>query len=166
VRDARLPLAVHNTWVIQHDPAGPADQAQLLIFIGADLAADRLQAMAEDIDRRAPELVDRLRTAGAPPAGPDWPAAHPFDDSGAGSAGSGAAPAPSPFQDQQPSPAPSAPRPDQDHQARPTGQDQQPPRPATGTDAGAGSGDRQDADWSFDFDDLDEGSGPGRQSAP
>ncbi len=177
-RQARLPLAVHNTWVVQHDPAGPVDQAQLLIFIGADLAADRLQAMAEDIDRRAPDLVHRLHSAGdVSAAGQSTSAAHPFDDHGVPATGPTQ---PSPFQDQQPPPMPrpgpvsgsAAPDPGQDHPvrpadqdqpARPAGQDQPPPPRATGADSGTGSGDRPDSDWSFDFDDLDEGSGPGRQ---
>ncbi|WP_152360824.1 vWA domain-containing protein [Microlunatus speluncae] len=169
-RQARLPLAVHNTWVVQHDPAGPADQAQLLIFIGADLTADRLRTLAEDIDRRAPDLVQRLHASGPAQDAPDWSAAHPFDDPDGGAA----TVAPSPFQDQQPPPGPTAmppvPGPGQDkparpaghdQPARPAGQDQPPPRPAAGTEPGAESGDRQDTDWSFDFDDLDEG--PGRR---
>lgn len=79
-RDARLPLAVHNTWVLQHDPAGPPDQAQLLIFIGADLTAERLQQLADDIDRRAPDLLDRLLGSGSVEQGSGDASQNPFED--------------------------------------------------------------------------------------
>ncbi|MFC7619872.1 VWA domain-containing protein [Microlunatus sp. GCM10028923] len=117
-RDARLPLAVHNTWVVQHDPSGPPDRAELLIFIGADLTPDRLQAMAEDIERKVPDLVARLHASGAGPDAPVPVAAGPFD---------GPAPTPStdqPFQDQ-PAPTNWHSQPGQAQQA-PTGWHAQP----------------------------------------
>src|SRR5690606_38584271 len=137
--DARLPLAVHNTWVVQHDPAGPADQAQVLIFIGADLTVDRLQAMAADIDERVPDLVTRLRgghTATAGTAGPDAagpaatdPFAAPARTEDAGQAG-------------------------ESGRAGDTGS-----ACDTGSIGDTGRVDGADApDWSFDFDDLDDAS--------
>lgn len=73
-RAARLPLAVHNTWTLLHNPAGPADQATLLILLGTDASEDqqRRRQYLDDVTARAPELLQRLRgTAGTPAAQPD-----------------------------------------------------------------------------------------------
>lgn len=149
-RDARLPLAVHNTWVVQHDPAGPPERAELLIFIGADLTPDRLQAMAEDIERKAPDLVARLHAAGSSPDATAPVPAGPFDSPAA------SAPAVDPFQDQQPPVNPHQDQRTHDQQApaAPPRQDQQAPPQRTGEN-----------DWSFDFDDLD-GDGSGTERRP
>ncbi|MFF0279912.1 vWA domain-containing protein [Rhodococcus aetherivorans] len=56
--EARLPLAVHNDWVILHDPAGPADHASVLLLVGAGSNPVRL---IEDLNRRAPGAFARLR---------------------------------------------------------------------------------------------------------
>jgi hypothetical protein len=59
---ARLPLAVHGTWVVLHDPAGPADQARVLVLVGADTSAAGRARLAADIADRLPEVLGRLRT--------------------------------------------------------------------------------------------------------
>ncbi|SDS76211.1 VWA domain-containing protein [Microlunatus soli] len=82
-RAARLPLAVHNTWALLHNPAGAADQATLLILLGTDASEDqqRRQEYLDDINARAPELLHRLRgNAGQAPSQPD-----PFAGAGAAS---------------------------------------------------------------------------------
>lgn len=147
-RDARLPLAVHNTWVVQHDPAGPPERAELLIFIGADLTPDRLQAMADDIERKVPDLVARLHSAGSTSDAVAPVVAGPFD-------GPAATP-PAPFQDQQ---APAGPH--QDH----SGQDQQQSAASPRQDQPSTPQRAGDNDWSFDFDDLDD-DGSGRERRP
>ncbi|MCD2116718.1 MULTISPECIES: hypothetical protein [Rhodococcus] len=102
--DARLPLAVHNNWVLLHDPEGPADQATLLLLVGATATNERVMGLVDDAGRRARGLVDGLRARSAPtdstpqnPAQPQpvaggAPAASPFDPFGAPTFG-----APPPF---------------------------------------------------------------------
>lgn len=102
--DARLPLAVHNNWVLLHDPEGPADHATLLLLVGATATNVRVKGLVDDAGRRAAGLVDGLRARSAPtgsapqnPAQPQpaggAPAASPFDPFGAPTFG-----APPPFE--------------------------------------------------------------------
>ncbi|MGC5162979.1 vWA domain-containing protein [Rhodococcus sp. DT1] len=59
--DARLPLAVHNHWVLLHDPEGPADQAQLLLLVGGGASQERIKRLVDDAGRRAAGAIAELR---------------------------------------------------------------------------------------------------------
>lgn len=58
---AVLPLAVHGTWVVLHNPHGPADEAEVLLMVAgqADIAAR--EKLYEDVGRRMPEILNALR---------------------------------------------------------------------------------------------------------
>jgi len=58
---ARLPLAVHNNWVLLHDPEGPADEAILLLLIGANTSNERVTGLVDEAGRRAPRIIEDLR---------------------------------------------------------------------------------------------------------
>ena len=78
--DARLPLGVHNHWVLVHGPVGPADRATVLLLVGADNVG-QADALVRDMCQRVPGLLAQLRErAGqAPGGGPHdgTPAARP-----------------------------------------------------------------------------------------
>ena len=89
---ARLPLAVHNTWVLLHDPQGPPDQATVLLLVGADAPGQLRDKLVDDVNSRVPDVLAALRSAAGVPVGADA-ASAPF--------GGGAGPAqqdgPAPF---------------------------------------------------------------------
>lgn len=58
---ARLPLAVHNNWVLLHDPKGPVDEAVLLLLVGANASNERVRGLVDEAGRRAPRIIDDLR---------------------------------------------------------------------------------------------------------
>jgi hypothetical protein len=60
---AHLPLAVHNKWVLLHDPAGHPDRAEVLVLLGADASSIQRDDLAARISGEAPELLTRLRKA-------------------------------------------------------------------------------------------------------
>ena len=66
---ARLPLAVHNNWVLLHDPQGPADEAVLLLLVGADASNERVRGLVDEAGRRAPRIIDDLRARAQRPNG-------------------------------------------------------------------------------------------------
>ncbi|WP_432558923.1 vWA domain-containing protein [Granulicoccus sp. GXG6511] len=76
---ARLPLAVHNNWVLLHDPAGPANAATALLLVAGDGTPQERQKLVDDLNRRGPQVFSTLR---ALRAGGDHP----------GSPGGGGAP--------------------------------------------------------------------------
>lgn len=123
----RLPLNVRNNWVVLHDPAGPADQAELLLLVGADADRDGRRKLVEDAAARLPRVLASLRQQaeqdGPAPASPDGlpPAHDPWS-----SATPSAAVQPNPWDS-----APSGNRaPQQHHQQAPTPPaEQQPPPP-------------------------------------
>lgn len=92
--EARLPLAVHNTWAVLHDPAGPQDAATVLLLVGADAGPHRAAELADDLRRRLPGIMPSLREAapaasggrpaGASPAQPGATAVDPDDPFGLG----------------------------------------------------------------------------------
>ncbi|GGA55386.1 hypothetical protein GCM10011490_01570 [Pseudoclavibacter endophyticus] len=57
---ARLPLAVHNTWVVLHPDGAPGDTAQVLVLVGGDATAGARDDLQNDINRRLPDLLDKL----------------------------------------------------------------------------------------------------------
>jgi hypothetical protein len=88
--DARLPLGVHNHWVLVHGPGGPADRASVLLLVGAD-NVQHADVLVLDVCRRVPGLLAELRDrAGArepdapgppgsvPPPRPPGPPGPPF----------------------------------------------------------------------------------------
>jgi hypothetical protein len=58
---AVLPLAVHNKWVVLHDPRGPADAAEVLMLVAGNTDTKARQRLYEDVGRRLPELLHGLR---------------------------------------------------------------------------------------------------------
>lgn len=72
---ARLPLAVHNSWVVFHDPTGSEDRADVLLLVGGDASQLRRLEFVDDINRRLPSLLSELRSR--------WAAANPGSGPGA-----------------------------------------------------------------------------------
>jgi len=60
---ALLPLAVHNTWTVLHTPGAPASQASVLVLIGGDLGPSDVATIEDDINRRLPDVLERLVAA-------------------------------------------------------------------------------------------------------
>jgi hypothetical protein len=58
---AVLPLAVHNTWVVLHDPQGPATAAEVLLLVGGRSDTAARQRIYDDVVRRLPEMLTALR---------------------------------------------------------------------------------------------------------
>jgi hypothetical protein len=58
---AVLPLAVHNTWVLLHDPHGPQDHAEVLLLVAGTTDTAARERIYEDIAARLPELLSGLR---------------------------------------------------------------------------------------------------------
>jgi len=58
---AVLPLAVHNKWVVLHDPRGPANVADVLLLVGGRTDTAARERLYEDVGRRLPELLNGLR---------------------------------------------------------------------------------------------------------
>jgi hypothetical protein len=84
---AVLPLAIHNKWVVLHDPREPANLAEVLLLIGGRTDTATRERLYEDVARRLPELLNglRLRAAQAGLAlAHDEPAqgVSPFGDAG------------------------------------------------------------------------------------
>jgi hypothetical protein len=87
---------VHGSWVVLHDPAGPAEEARVLVLLGADTSAPGRARLADDIADRLPTVLDRLRTILEEWGRRDRPAGGgPAPPSSPGSSG-GAAQAPPP----------------------------------------------------------------------
>jgi len=86
---AVLPLAVHNKWVVLHDPRGPENVADVLLLVGGRTDTATRERLYEDVARRLPELLNGLRLravrAGLASAH-DEPGqgVSPFGDAGAG----------------------------------------------------------------------------------
>jgi hypothetical protein len=99
---ARLPLDIHNHWVLMRTPGEPADHARLMVLLGGNDAQtiERFeQTLADRAASRLAALVDAETDAGTPPVvqGPPdpfaagstaspWAAGSPFE----GAAGSAA----------------------------------------------------------------------------
>lgn len=73
--DAKLPLAVHNTWFVLRDPAAPAEVATVVLLVGGDAGAQVIDRLVTEISSTLPrvltELVGRTAksggTSGTPP---------------------------------------------------------------------------------------------------
>lgn len=62
---ARLPLAVHGTWAVLVDPAAPEDQATAVLLVGGESSGEQRTALVEDLARRLPGTLARLRADAA-----------------------------------------------------------------------------------------------------
>jgi len=58
---AVLPLAIHNKWVVLHDPREPANLTEVLLLVGGRTDTARRERLYEDVTRRLPELLSGLR---------------------------------------------------------------------------------------------------------
>jgi len=58
---AVLPLAVHNKWVLLHDPAGPSNAAEVLLLVAGLTDTAARERIYDDVGRRLPELLSALR---------------------------------------------------------------------------------------------------------
>lgn len=85
---AVLPLAVHGTWILLHDPRGPADRAEVLLMVRGQSDLAERRKLYEDIDRRLPEMLTSLRHRAV-----DAELVHPDDGDSAPPSPFGSAPA-------------------------------------------------------------------------
>lgn len=116
---ARLPLAVHNNWVLLHDPAGAPDAGTVILLVEGTSGPEERRKLVDDLNRRGPQLFAQLRGLGAPAgsgpghSGPSGPM-NPFGGQGIPQQGSspfgGPGPAPGPFGGPPQGPPPGAPR--------------------------------------------------------
>ncbi|WP_146086488.1 vWA domain-containing protein [Rathayibacter sp. AY1D1] len=85
---ARLPLAVHNNWVVFHQPGRRAGSAEVLLLIGGTATPAQRATLADDLNARLPDILSRL-VAEEPES--DVPAAEagnsPFGGGGAAETG-------------------------------------------------------------------------------
>lgn len=67
---ARLPLAVHNHWIVLRSPGAPATEAEVILFVSGDADMDRKQQLIESVNDRLPDLLTSLIEASGdePPA--------------------------------------------------------------------------------------------------
>lgn len=79
-----LPLAIHNTWVLAHDPAAAPDHAQLTLLLPGDATAAQRDALFADAGHRIPDMLHRIR-----PDQPDADSAYSLWATGAPTATSG-----------------------------------------------------------------------------
>jgi len=80
---AVLPLAVHNKWVLLHDPGGPSNAAEVLLLVAGLTDTAARERIYDEVGRRLPELLSALRHR-AVDAGPvrarDSRGASPFGE--------------------------------------------------------------------------------------
>ncbi|WP_245819648.1 VWA domain-containing protein [Rhodococcoides yunnanense] len=100
--EARLPLAVHNTWFVLHDPQGPADVATVVLLIGDDAGPTVRRSVVDDMTNRLPNVLATLRSSTKPGSGSPTPpvpasATSGFDPFGGGSSGPSSAGSYDPF---------------------------------------------------------------------
>jgi hypothetical protein len=75
-----LPLAVHNHWVLSHDPKDSASAATVLLLIGGEADDRTRRRIVDDVNDRVPELLSRIRSS--LPDVPPTPQRSPLDDGG------------------------------------------------------------------------------------
>lgn len=136
--DAKLPLAVHNTWFVLRDPADPPDLATVVLLVGGDAGAQVIDRLTTEITSTLPRVLTELgaRTAkpvgppGAPPSAQQPRGDNPFAPSQAPTAGANpfgtggstphGAPYGNPFAPGPPSPPGPPPRPSPPDRGDPT----------------------------------------------
>ena len=90
--NAHLPLAVHNSWAVFHDPNGSPEVATLLLLIGTDADSNRVERVLDDARRNVANAVSQLRGRSVDTSGPHGdsgsqpgsPIADPFGNPQAG----------------------------------------------------------------------------------
>jgi hypothetical protein len=60
---ARLPLAVHNHWIVLRAVGADPTRAFILLLASGDAAAEQKRALEADVIRRAPDVLARLNAA-------------------------------------------------------------------------------------------------------
>lgn len=75
---SRLPLAVHNTWVLLHNLSGRRQDAEVLVLVSADASPGRRAQLVEEITSAVPGLLADV----APPPVPGGPGLGGRDDRG------------------------------------------------------------------------------------
>ena len=59
--DAKLPLAVQNTWFLLHDPNGPEDGAIVVLMVSADAGQSTVDRLVAEIGEAVPRILPELR---------------------------------------------------------------------------------------------------------
>lgn len=59
--DAKLPLAVHNTWFVLHDLAGPPDAATVVLLVSGDADRPRINTLTDEVSSSLPRILPQLR---------------------------------------------------------------------------------------------------------
>ena len=100
--NAKLPLAVHNTWFVLHDPAGPAEAATVVVLASVEADHHVVERITNEIAATLPKVLSELRRRAAPQLADHQPSddspSNPFGDQSSGSGPSPfGAPGPSPF---------------------------------------------------------------------
>lgn len=89
--DAKLPLAVHNTWFVLRDPAGPPDAATVVLLVGGDAGTQVIERLVSEINASLPrvlsDLVAKTTTGGNTPPSSEVRGDNPFEPSGSSAAG-------------------------------------------------------------------------------
>lgn len=77
--DAKLPLAVHNTWFVLHDPMGPPEIATVVLLASGDAGMPMLKKLVAEVNANTPRVLStlRARTRQATTPGPQPPAPPP-----------------------------------------------------------------------------------------
>jgi hypothetical protein len=70
VPDARLPLAVQNTWFVLHDPNGPENLATVVLLVGGDAGPSVINRLVTEVNESLGRVLAELRTRATPTAGP------------------------------------------------------------------------------------------------
>ncbi|MGN2638650.1 vWA domain-containing protein [Nocardia takedensis] len=69
--NARLPLYLHSSWFVLHDPNGPADQAVLVLLVSSEASGPQRQALADKARDLGAARITDLRSFGRAERGPD-----------------------------------------------------------------------------------------------
>ena len=85
---ARLPLAVHNHWVVFRTSGAPEGAAEVLLLVSADADVDRKATLVDDLNSRLPDVYARLVEESGD-AAPEAPSTSGFDSPSAAPAASG-----------------------------------------------------------------------------
>ncbi|GAB07335.1 hypothetical protein M2359_000526 [Gordonia amarae] len=59
--DARLPLAVHNSWFVLHDPRGPENAATVVLLVGGDAGRSVIDRLVTEVGEHLPRVLPGLR---------------------------------------------------------------------------------------------------------
>mgnify|MGYP003606075453 CR=1 FL=1 len=87
--DAKLPLAVHNTWFVLHDPSGPAEFATVVLLASVEADARVIERMTIEIVASLPKVLSDLRARAAPHLAATPPNNQPPNPFGVGPGGPG-----------------------------------------------------------------------------